>query len=798
MAVTCPRCAFENRSPANYCGRCGASVRAVVLCPRCASPNPSDYRFCDVCGSQLQDALGTPSDAVPPVVALPEPAPTTPSPPASEVATAIAVLDEVETAVPVNGTASADAIPDTVLDTASNTVESPPSEAAPAPVEPRWARPTASQARWLTLLGVALAVLGELYLQWADPSNRVKAAGLLCLVVAGGMFGVGARTSFLASSPLRPRLLLHPLTAVFQPGPPAIAAGVGGLAFVTLLGRLLFGSIAPTDLLLWLMSIAAFAMPIVGEATIHRPSRPTTVEIAGVAGITLAFVVLCSLDLNHWYYSAVGDEYTFFNAAVAVLTDGIKRPFVQDGVYDAQPMLGTVLQAAVMAVAGRSHAGWVFSSVLYAALAIPAVYLIGRSVAGPVVGLVAAALFASSHYLFAFSHIGYNTVLAQAPVAWSLALFLLSLRRSDRWLLYASGLAAGLGLYTFYSARVTILILALFVVAQYGWRAWVTPRLLRERLLQLWPLLLGLVLAAAPIFAASGRLVLARTRAELAGGSPADVTGPFWRQVVSNLWVNVPAFFQSASVTHYVSGSLLDPITAMLVVLGLGLAVRWWSNPACKLLLIWAGVTVLVTGVLSPSPTTAVTRLLVSVPPLCVLAALAAKHFWQLPYWSSERPGWATSPQAHRLLAIGSVAALLLVVLALNLQRFWLVTPRALALTQDAVVVGVLRSGVCGSESARTVVVMRNPALVRGALTSYGSERDLPRLVPHAELRPNQPIQLGDARCVVFGDPNDEPARRALDDFSKTNPGTDVSSFKDLAGISAVTVARPAAGTTRP
>ena len=249
------------------------------------------------------------------------------------------------------------------------------------------------------------------------------------------LFGLGAAESLLPSHLRRVRLPFLPPLQVFGQGPPRIAAAVGTLAFLTLIVRLLLGSAAASDLTLWIVALVTFAMPIVGQVTFTRPSRSRSIEIGSVAAIVLVFIVLCSRDINDWYYSAIGDEYAFLSQANGVLVDGIKRPFVQDGVYGAHPMLGTIFQAMVMAVFGRNHFGWVFSSVLSAALAVPAVYLVGRTLGGRAVGLFAAAIFASSHYLFAFSHIGYNNIMAPTPIAWSMAFFALSLRQPRGWLL---------------------------------------------------------------------------------------------------------------------------------------------------------------------------------------------------------------------------------------------------------------------------------------------------------------------------------------------------------------------------
>lgn len=650
----------------------------------------------------------------------------------------------------------------------------------------------------MTLIGLALAAVAEIYLQFGEMTNRTKSIGLGLLVAGAILFALGAASGVLPGKLRRLRLPLLVPTRVFRPGPPAVAGAVGGLAFVTLIGRLLVGSTVVSDLVLWVVAIVALAMPIVGDVIPRRPSREHLIEAGSVLVVMLLFCVLCARDVTHWYYSAIGDEYAFFAHANGILQDGVRRPFSQDGVYGAHPVLGTIFQAWVMAIFGRNHFGWVFSSVLSAALAIPAVYLIGRVLGGKAVALIAAALFASSHYIFAFSHIGYNNIMAPTPIAWSIAFFALAMRQSRGWLLYASGLAAGLGFYTFYSARTTMPILALFIVVQYGLRGCFSPRGLRDRLLELWPLLLGFVLAAGPIFAASGTAVVTRMMTEVPGGYSSEITGPPGQKILFNFWLNVPAFFVNWQSAHYTSGSLLDPVTAVLAALGIGLAIRWWSRPACKLVLIWTGVAVAVTALLSPHPTTAVTRLMFDIPPLAILAALAARQVWRsvLPLLQAQGKRWPALEARTPWVEIGATAALLAVVLGFNLYRFWVTTPKFMHLTPEATVIGALRSGTCGPDTNRAIVVMRGDGLLRAALTSYASERELPRFIAHEALRPGQPIALDASRCVIFGNPPDEPARRALDDLTRAHPGGVTSRFTDYSGLQNVVIFRPAATAT--
>ena len=51
--MKCPKCQFENREEAIFCGECGFSLEMV--CPHCGSKPPKGLKFCDQCGRDLQE-----------------------------------------------------------------------------------------------------------------------------------------------------------------------------------------------------------------------------------------------------------------------------------------------------------------------------------------------------------------------------------------------------------------------------------------------------------------------------------------------------------------------------------------------------------------------------------------------------------------------------------------------------------------------------------------------------------------------------------------------------------------------
>ena len=49
--MQCPKCQFENREGAKFCGECGHKFE--IACPECGTSNRAGNKFCDECGHQL-------------------------------------------------------------------------------------------------------------------------------------------------------------------------------------------------------------------------------------------------------------------------------------------------------------------------------------------------------------------------------------------------------------------------------------------------------------------------------------------------------------------------------------------------------------------------------------------------------------------------------------------------------------------------------------------------------------------------------------------------------------------------
>ena len=59
--MQCPKCQFENRDDAKFCGECGHKFQ--ISCPEYGTDNRIGNKFCDECGSNLNQA-GEASDHI--------------------------------------------------------------------------------------------------------------------------------------------------------------------------------------------------------------------------------------------------------------------------------------------------------------------------------------------------------------------------------------------------------------------------------------------------------------------------------------------------------------------------------------------------------------------------------------------------------------------------------------------------------------------------------------------------------------------------------------------------------------
>jgi 4-amino-4-deoxy-L-arabinose transferase-like glycosyltransferase len=262
-----------------------------------------------------------------------------------------------------------------------------------------------------------------------------------------------------------------------------------------------------------------------------------------------------------------------------------------------------------MRLFGHDHAGLVMHSVILGTLTVPLLYLLGRSMFGRPVGLIAAALLC-----VAYTHIHFSRILFGAPTTFVLTLVVLllylALRTGDPLWLGLVGVLSGLNFALYDSARVIPLI----GLVAFLWALVRSPAAVRRHAAD-WSLMAaGAVVAAGPMLAFA-----LQNFSQFAGrGSVIALWAPgVWTHQQQGYGTDSPILILANQVAHtfltlhlYGDGSphfglprpMVAATTAALFALGLGVGLRRAGDPRQILLLAWIGLPFFFGGVLTYDP----------------------------------------------------------------------------------------------------------------------------------------------------------------------------------------------------
>ena len=499
-------------------------------------------------------------------------------------------------------------------------------------------------------------------------------------------------------------------------------------------------------------------------------ARRRSGDLLPLLTILLVYCVIAMPNLTAWRYSALGDEYLFYQHASQVLEDGIFHPFSQEGVHGHHPQLNTIYKAAIMWLFGDGHFGWKMSGVVSMSLATAGIYVLGYLLYSRSAAVLAAGLFAASHYLLGLANAGSSHIDALPPTVWALAFFIMGLRSKNPVWLYIAGVVVGLGFYFHYSARITGVVLLITALAA------VKPR----QLLAFWPVILGFMLTAWPTVLVAPADIVAKMLAQSVGGYSEAVSGPVAQRLFNNLAINLPAFHFNQDSHSYVGGPLLDPVTGTLAAVGLGISIGTAGRLASIVPLVWILVAFAATGLVSPYPATAITRLFPLVAPLALLAGAAAASLLDL------LPHRVRTDSLRRLLPV-VWAVFLVIVLALNANQSWSATHRDYHYTAEALSVGASRYRHCDNSVDRAMFIGAGPgSTLQSALASYHPEsQSHPRRI-YPEWPPDAPLPEPTPHCVIFVDPNSPNARALQASLKNRYPGGALYVFTTPSGKSRI------------
>ncbi|HVQ31096.1 MAG TPA: glycosyltransferase family 39 protein [Vicinamibacteria bacterium] len=449
------------------------------------------------------------------------------------------------------------------------------------------------------LRSLILAVLGVVAL-WALVAPKLhsrSSKGIVVLAAVAAFLGLAfARPQTVALLPWASgALALLAATDALRRGlsPPA-AARVAAVAPAVALLALAAGGLRLEPVLASVVALGAVALGSMGSGPIAA-ARPVWARrewglVLALTALALAFRIY---RLDEIPFAIFRDEARHGALALRLLGDSSYRPlFVGPPINQPLPYFLAVAQA-IKAFGANLFALRIVSAVA-GALAVPLLYGLVREVFGPREGFVAALLLAVSSWSVTISRFAVNYVepsLFSLPAYWLLWRALPHAR--FRGLCFAAFLV-GLGQYSAHTAKALLVVTAGLVVEELARRA------LSKDVAGLRKLALGLFLAAAALLAtltpillfvrenpddylARAQQVSVWSHARAEGESPATMP-------LQNLRSYILAFHVSGDPNgrhHLPEAPLLDPVSGLGLLAGLGLTFTGLRSPACRFLLLW-------------------------------------------------------------------------------------------------------------------------------------------------------------------------------------------------------------------
>jgi hypothetical protein len=584
---------------------------------------------------------------------------------------------------------------------------------------------------------------------WLAPVFRDERSALVAIVLLVAA-GVAFVLAWRGDAPVTPLQLDAPLRPLTEGVVVERASGLLMLAAVLLFAALnlllLSGRYETWYVALFAALLVVLALVCLRQDRLRGVSlrfRLVWWEAAFVLALMAGYAALNARDLDNWYYSAIGDEYAFFNLARDLANGAHINVFsAEKGVYTQHMVASSAYQAVFLKLLGATNFNWKLAGLTSMLLTLPMFYLLARELFDRTVAMLGTAMLASAHYLFAFVHIGYFNILPIFPCVAAFCCFIYGVRRSSSLLMLLAGIFAGMGFYTFFSSRSAIVVMALWFLTLPRWR---------RRWGSSLPVSAGFIATVVPAFATSKAYVIEEMlRQSAVSYDDAIVGADRWDRVLQNIPRTAFAFNYNTAALHYVSGTLADVITAALFVVGVVFLFTRLRDWRYRFLAFWLVLSFVAAGLFSPYPEVSISRLLYLIPVVVLIAAVALTGFL--------RGLTAVLPSSYRAPVFASVVYLLLMVsLGLNINRFWNQTPSRIPTTKESVAMRALLSPDCLDGRGQRFAIGEAPEpLLKPALESYRLGSKMPVLVKWDNLRAPVSTAREDVRCaVIMGDQQD-------------------------------------------
>lgn len=466
------------------------------------------------------------------------------------------------------------------------------------------------------------------------------------------------------------------------------------------------------------------------------------IDILILLFISLGYIFLISWDINSWYYSAIGDEYALYTYAKDIAEKNTKISlfpsvgkvsiFLQNGVYNHIPIASSYYQAITMRLLGTSHAGFVASSLIIVVVSFWFYYFYVKDLGGRTLAIFSLFLLSSSHYLWAFIHTGYWNNQIFLPFLASIYFFFKGVKKQKTSYIFLAGIFSGLGFYTYYSSRITIILLSIYLVIN------IQKFLKQKKLISF--LYLGFIFTIAPfIFVNKSTIITQMVHFSLLNPE-VDSQSQKLLLFLNNIWISFRAFYSNRQVQHFVSGSLIDPVTAFFFSIGL-LFMLIKSNKS-YFILIWFLILLLITGGFSSYSVIPITRLFFLLPVIALIAAQGILKTIET---------LKTKNLIFRLI----LPIIFLGVFFLNLFRFYFQTPKKLGLTPVATTMrAIMTFKQCKENSL--VFFKYYPGFKETVLESY---RLTENVQPTYDGNKIHDTVSHNNSCIIFTQPEEEKSQ---------------------------------------
>lgn len=471
-------------------------------------------------------------------------------------------------------------------------------------------------------------------------------------------------------------------------------------------------------------------------------------EILFLLLICLVFFLLLTFDINSWYYSAIGDEYALYNFARDVATGkteisffpslGSTSIFLQNGIYRHIPTASSYYQAIIMAIFGINHAGFVLSSILVVILSFWFFYYYVKDQVGTKIAMVSVCILASSHYLWGLIHTGYWNNQVLFPHFAAFFFYFRGLKKKSALYFFLAGIFSGLGFYTYYSSRITIILLSTYFLFN-------AKAFLRQKNL-FFSFYLGFFVLFLPFLIVNKQTTIQQMLNLSLVHS--DFVEPDQRFLFffKNLWSSFIAFYSNSQTHHFISGSLIDPLTAVLFSIGLLLIIFNWQK--YYFILFWFLAKIIVLGGFSRYTDVPLTRLYFLLPVISFIGAYGLINSVDI------------LKRRFSFCKAGiTISIALFAIFTLNINRFYRQTPRRMQLTNEAVIIG---AWIEGCKQSKTLVIDKyyEPVL-KPAIDSYKFSNP-PMLIKDEEFK-NEMIEQFE--CFIMGKTDRERAEKIIETF---------------------------------